>query len=496
MADEIAQVCQVEINGVTMVVKGGVEVAAFLLKVFKALYNLNKEHKQKIEREEEKNRLNILRKPGEKESFKEIMELASEQNGTPQCISVPEKKLEELKRMLEKNGVRYFQTVDFNPNDGKKPILIPPGDMVMAGPIIKSILEDYVQESEQRRGEYEDKIKDAEEKYKNASEEEKKVLEKDIENLTQAHDEVQKEIDGTVEILEKEEYCMSFQEYLAQSKGTDFEKDPDKAVTEYENGVEIGQKFPAKECMQPVRDKGLMPESKLMFYLPDTGITITREFSLDDKDVVYCHYSLKNDVGEIYEFTDKDITRKDWNEKVLPELLDKAEILETTPCRVFGKEESLIAYQQYHNQTKPKSEENIEKKKKADEESFSNADVKEKMEEAVLQSGKALASAPEKDNQISFEVETKRVTLQKGKLQVELDNGDAILFPDVPDVRGGKHENDRMTISIGRDDMLSLEGTEKNGSLKKEKISPEEVIKMIQTKQGQAGAQKSKADTR
>lgn len=39
MADEIAQVCELEMQGIKMVVKGGVEVGAFILRALKAMLN-------------------------------------------------------------------------------------------------------------------------------------------------------------------------------------------------------------------------------------------------------------------------------------------------------------------------------------------------------------------------------------------------------------------------------------------------------------------------
>ena len=53
--------------------------------------------------------------------------------------------------------------------------------------------------------------------------------------------------------------------------------------------------------MQPIRDKNYIPKSKYMFYVPDTGAIITRDFEIDaDIGVAYSNYAVKTQDGEIY----------------------------------------------------------------------------------------------------------------------------------------------------------------------------------------------------
>ena len=55
MADEIAQVCEMELNGVKMVFKASLEVAAFMARAIKAMFNFGVKTKGKIDDSKLKN---------------------------------------------------------------------------------------------------------------------------------------------------------------------------------------------------------------------------------------------------------------------------------------------------------------------------------------------------------------------------------------------------------------------------------------------------------
>ena len=78
MADEIAQVCQMEIEGTTMVIKGSVKVISWLAQAIKALLQNAAERKTEH--------------GGEKHDMRDIWKLSKD--GPPQVIQVDEKNLQ------------------------------------------------------------------------------------------------------------------------------------------------------------------------------------------------------------------------------------------------------------------------------------------------------------------------------------------------------------------------------------------------------------------
>ena len=234
---------------------------------------------------------------------------------------------------------------------------------------------------------------------------------------------------------------MSLTDYLKTAKGTEFEKNPEKAIAELEKGVEIGPKLTAKECLQPIRDKSYMPNTALMFYLPDTGSIITREF-FEDKDtgLMYSNYSFKTKDGEIHRYTDHNLTNEKWNEEILPNLMDKASLIEGTDCRMFDQLDKLHAYLRYHDQVRPESEVRIEKAIKEGQPVFSSAETEHEVNYAVTQKMKGLVSAKVENEKITISVDPNQLVRQGGKLSLRLDGGNTFLISktDNERVEGGK----------------------------------------------------------
>lgn len=442
--DEIAQVCQIEIAGVQMVVKGGVEVAKWMLKAIRALivcdpktipgalrerHVQRKEEKAQKKEEDEEEKLEAGLATAGAHSQEEIMKISAQQGGTMQIIDIPESRTAEILDILEANGVRYAGIVDFIPDDGKIPIMFAPQDAAIVTRVVNSFYKEKLAADEDICREYNTRIAETKEKLLHeADPEEKERLENVLANLQQAREEKVAMIDYEKKHIE-EGGVYSFEEYLMQSKNTEFEKDPDKAVTEYEYGVDIGKSYAAKECMQPIRDPELIPETKLRFVLPETGVTITRSFEKDpETDLAYSTYNFKTESGEMYEFSDHNYSPKTWSEKILPDLLDKAGILEDTPCRVFNSEARLEAYQKYHNQVTPHSEENVKKALSEGKEVFTSADAKKEIEHAVSESMKGRASASIVNDRVKISVDPEMLMRQHGKLSLQMENGDAYLF--------------------------------------------------------------------
>lgn len=456
MADEIAQVIQVEIQGMTMVIKGTVQMAEWFMMAMKALMDYRGEKKEeKIERKE-KRQEKRLEKAGEKNKIADIIKLSKD--GTPQVVEVPEKYLQRFLELATKNGARFCQLVDFDVTDRNKPFFFPPQDLMIANKIIQSLNEEDRMRLNRDRTSIEEEIAELTEKLLYAKGSEKAELGKDIKILGESLGELKEVIDTSNRVAEKGA-VISFQEYLSQAKGTDFEIDPDKAISELEKGVEIGKNFPLIDCLQPVRNAHSLKihsdKSHLYYYIPISNSVIERAVWYDvQKNQLCSSYTISTNSGEKYEFSDKDITKAEWNETILPKILNKAEAIEDTPCRVFDSEDKLEAYLKYHNQVKPKSEENIEKLHEEGKEVFSSADVKAEIEYALSQDMKAMASATWDKDKVEFAFPEDKVTRNNGKLRAELEDGSAILFHGV---QAEGVENGKCYFSVNQNDEVFLE---------------------------------------
>lgn len=420
MADEIAQVCELEIQGVKMVIKATVEVAAFMARAIKAMFNQGVKTKEKIDDHK-------LNEPGKKERISDIFKLS--EGGLPQVIEIRETDVNEVVRLATEKGLHYGECIDFIPNDGLVPLIIPAQEAAIWGQIYKAIASMRMDEDKQSVSGYDKQIAEEQEKLFNCTDaKEKENLETKLENLKQAKGEAQQWVNYDESVVSGEKCAKSFQEFLKDAKDTDFEKNPEVAMTEYNKGVEVGAKFSIKESCQPIRDKSNMPTSKVMFYVPDIGAIITREFKLDDLGLVYSNYSVKTQNGEIFTCSDKDMTTEAWNSTELPKLMDKAGVLENTQCRAFKTEERLQAYLKYHSKIKSPAEENIEKQLKEGKEVFSSAEVKAEVVNAVSEQEKGFASANITGKDVDIICDPKMLIRENGKLCLLLSDDERLEF--------------------------------------------------------------------
>ena len=459
----MAQVCQLEIEGIKMVVKGGLEAAKFIFKAVKALLEHSKKKAQELHAENlEKvggKIIGRLKETGNK-TMTEIMELSKD--GLPQMLYIPEDKAKEIYESLQKNKVRFYIPPDLDPTDGKIPVMLPPQDMPMASAVVKPFMEEKLSVAQKAINEYTDQIAELKEKIITAKPEEKADLRRELDHLMQG----KREMEETMENIKTDisNNCGgSFADYLKQGKGTEFEKDPEKAIAEYEKGVEIGKKFPIDECMQPVRDRVMMPESKMSFYVPDQGVQIEREFKRDQgAKTIYSEYTLKTNDGEVFHFSDANYTKDEWNEKVLPKILDKAGVIEKTECRVFDTKERMTAYMNYFNQVTPKSEEKLTNAEAIKNKGFSNADVLKEAESTAVEEMKGKTSAKINKDILTVTVPKDRISMKDGKLLVSMEDGTEYAFPraDKPLIK-----NHEMVFSIKNTDQVVFYGMSKNPTI-------------------------------
>lgn len=433
MADEIAQVCQLEIEGAKIVLKGSVKVIAWLAQALKALM--------------EKGATKITEHKGEK-SMKDIWKLSKD--APPQVIVIDDADLKNVLSAAEKAGLRWCPVPDLNANDGKTPICIPPQDAGLFSAIVQRYLTDDITESQKILNSYNADIAELKEKLLHASPEKRNEIRSKIENIEQARDELSAILDDKKNSLEKG-CTLSFQDYLSSGAGTEFEKDPEKAMAEYEKGVDIAPSFSAVECMQPIRNKALMPDSKIRFYVPEIGVSITREFKIED-GVVYSNYSFKTEKGEMFEFTDKGKTKEEWNSAILPEMLDKAGILEDTKCRVFDSKERLEAYSKYFNNVLLNSEVKLTEEGKL---VFSSAEVENEIRTSVNDMLKSMASAKVDENQVELVIPPEKLVAKRGKINVIVNENTTFVLKNVKP--GPKQYDGNYNISISKDSMVTIQ---------------------------------------
>ena len=87
---------------------------------------------------------------------------------------------------------------------------------------------------------------------------------------------------------------------MKQVYGSCFEDDPEKALNQAQT-CGVVKEFMADDCMYPIRDSGLVPDSKEVFYNQKTGddilLTVKRSFEVDENGVVYSVYEVTDPVS-------------------------------------------------------------------------------------------------------------------------------------------------------------------------------------------------------
>lgn len=482
MADEIAQVVAMEVEGVKLVFQASLEVAQFFARSLRALIKYGKTQKDaKTEKE--------LRSPGRK-NFGEIFKLSE---GLPQVFDVSKEVYQDVLKIATEKGLHYAECVDFNPKDDLRPIMVPAQEMEIWKSIYKAKCAKAKKKDETIVKEYDKKLQEETEKLLSCRDgKEREQTETKVENLQQAKSEAEKRVEYWEVVANKEKMTMILQEYVRQSEGTDFEKSPEIAMAEYEKGVELGLKYEAKESLQPIRDKNNIPPSKYMFIVPENGSIITRDFRIDkDTGLAYSYYSLKAPDGELYRCCDKDMTTEEWNRTELPKLLDKAVVLEKTECRTFDTEEKLVAFLKYHGRVKSPALENVEKQLREGKPVFSSAEVKREILHAVSEHEKGIASASVKNKTLELVCDPNILSIRNGRVHMRLSEDETITFAKVT----GEEIDEKGMARFSISDESDVKFVKKNNREKTEiSISPQEALQKLKEMQGE-GITKDHTDT-
>ena len=411
MADEITQVIELETKIGTILINGTLKIAQMIGRMINALFDWSE------------------KKAGNK-SIGNIIKLSE---GPPVVLHVRNINQAKILEAAKKQGLHFAELPDYDPSDGLYPIFVPAQEAPMWNEIIKLYATQQLEKDVEQKKVYETEIAEETEKMQNAKTPEGKAnFETRIENYKQAQDEIQRWIDYENGVLDKDDASLAQNDivsYLKEFKGTDFEKHPERAMAEYEKGVEIGRKFTIKDCLQPVRDKSYIPDSSVMFYIPDVGASVTRTYHIDkETGLVYSNYKFKTKDGEIHTYSDHNMTAAKWNASELPELMDKANLLENTECRLFDTKEKLEAYLRYHNNVKSQAEINVEQRIANKEPVFSSAEAQKEVEHAYSEHKKGVASASIVDDKIKIVAEPDRLSKSYGRIVYTLDNGEVLMF--------------------------------------------------------------------
>jgi len=348
MADEIAQVVEMEYKGAYYLFKGTKAMIAMMARFVKALHEWNNER--------------YLKKPGNC-TWEKLQEVS---NGTPPILEFPKEMFEEKVIRVEKDGtkimksdfdlycekydLRYCIMPDLNPNDDYIPVAVPAQDMGIHQEQIKAVMGRRIKSEEEKVSEYDAKINAVKEKIANTTDsKEKELLEGELAMLLEGKAQNEMLLTESKDKLERDN-VLDFAEYLKQGEGTLVEYDPKAALTE-ENVCGIVREYTPYDCMWPVRDSALVPEGKEIFYSQRTSDDqihiIRRKFFTDEQGQIYSqyYYKVQGEKGERM-VSDYGMTKEMWQKK-LPEVLKAGGFVNEEPTAVVHGKDRFLKYQEF-----------------------------------------------------------------------------------------------------------------------------------------------------
>ena len=341
MADEISQVVELECKGAYYLVKGTKEMIGMVAKFLMKMYDWGHEKYMKM--------------PGNI-SWEKLQNVSE---GTPPILEFPKEMFEptimvgdEMVSPFEfycaEHKLRYCMMPDLNPNDDYIPIAVCAQDMGIHQEQIKSFMDARISREQDKEKDYDAKIEELKEKIASAeTDEEKAEAEKELAALEEARGQNHDLLEESQEKL-KHDNVIEFAEYLKQGKGTLIDSDIDKAFEQMQT-CSLVKEFMPYECMYPIRDEGLVPESGEIYYSQvasdETVYSIKRDFAVDENGLVYSTYHVtsgENAEKEIV-FTDKGFTEETWKEQ-LPSLLKESGMVADAPTAAIHGRDRMVAY--------------------------------------------------------------------------------------------------------------------------------------------------------
>ena len=143
-------------------------------------------------------------------------------------MDIREVDIDEVIRVATSKGLHYCECVDFTPNDGLVPLMIPAQEAAVWGQIYKAVASMRLDEDKQSVNDYGHQIAEEEEKLLSCTDpKEKEKIETKIENLKQAKDEVQQWVDYGEDVVNGEkvtEIDASFAKDIFEGEGAVLKK--------------------------------------------------------------------------------------------------------------------------------------------------------------------------------------------------------------------------------------------------------------------------------
>ncbi len=350
MADEIAQVVEMEYKGMYYLFKGTKAMIAMMVTGAKALVDHH--------------HVKYLKKEGNCD-WEKMQEISK---GTPPILEFPKEMFEErviyvdgfgreVKKSdfdlyCEEYGLRYCMMPDLNPNDDYIPVAVPMQDVGIHKEQIKAVMERRILTEEDKDKSLDEQIQIVKEKIANATTDaEKETAEGELVMLLDAKAQNQDLLKESREKAEHENE-IDFADYLKQGKGSLFETDPEQALKQ-EDVCGIVREYTPYDCMWPIRDEAHVPDSKELYYSQTSSDArihmIKREFNRDAQGHIYSEYKVRLTGGptpEVKVYSDYGMTKEQWK-KQIPNMLKEAGLENEQKTAVLQSEARFKKYQGY-----------------------------------------------------------------------------------------------------------------------------------------------------
>ena len=429
MTDETTQVIELEFQGVKYVLEGSVAAIQAFARLLQWSYNKHIDKK--------------LHEPGE-HFLDDIITLSDGKNmavvnipganvpsGEMKTVKIngenveqPIMQYEKICDQLTKAGVPYAVLPDLDPSDGKLPIAIPPQYADVCNAIIESYQQEIKAEEETKIMDLDMKIRKCKAKIDSLPDgsDEKVREEIRLENLQQAKHESELNVEKIKEAIEKGS-VITYEEYLASGKGTEFERDPELALQKYDEGINISLNFKADEVFTPIRclnDNSIGKDGATFYKSPVSDVVVRRDFKLDQDGLVYSDYSFTSLNGEQINISDKGMTAEQFKESKFPEILEKMGLLADSPVRTFSSESELASFINKDSEIKANSDIKVAGKNLDD---LSSAETKE-LAQKNLEAAVKRQMYEKAQNTISIPVQMSDLTANQHSVALKTPEGE------------------------------------------------------------------------
>ena len=341
MSDDISQVVELECRGAYYLIKGTKEMIAMVAKFIMKMGDWGYQKYLKLPGNISWDKLQKV-----SEGAPPLLEFPKEM--FEPTIKVGDKLISPFEYYCNEHKLRYCIMPDLNPNDDYIPVAVCAQDMGIHQEQIKSFMNARISREEEKEKDYDTKIAEVKERIESAeTDEERAEAEKELVALEEAKGQNHELLVESKEKLENDN-VIEFAEYLKQGQGTMLEKDMDEAFEQLKT-CSLVKEFMPYECMYPIRDEDLIPDSGEIYYSQvaedETVYSIKRDFTVDENGLVYSTYHVtsgENAEKEIV-FSDKGFSEETWKEQ-LPSLLKESGMIADAPTAAIHGKDRMVAY--------------------------------------------------------------------------------------------------------------------------------------------------------